>query len=102
MIALPLVLIRYFISNLKAGGGGGGGELGVNKKGTPLYSREDIREQYCINDKELQVLDRSQRKSLLGCFSNQGQVSSNPRRGPPTPFGRVLYQVSHPIQTIRL
>ena len=50
------------------------GELGVNKKGTPLYSREDIREQYCINDKELQVLDKSQRKSLLGCFSNQGQV----------------------------
>ena len=47
----------------------------MNKKGTPLYSREDIREQYCINDKELQVLDRSQRKSLLGCFSNQGQVS---------------------------
>ena len=51
-----------------------GGELGVNKKGTPLYSREDIREQYCINDKELQVLDKSQKKSLLGCFSNQGQV----------------------------
>ena len=52
------------------------GELNVNKKGTPLYSREDIREQYCINDKELQVLDKSQRKSLLGCFSNQGQVRS--------------------------
>ncbi len=51
-----------------------GAELGVNKKGTPLYSREDIREQYCINDKELQVLDKSQKKSLLGCFSNQGQV----------------------------
>ena len=50
------------------------GELGVNKKGTPLYSKEDIREQYCINDKELQVLDKSQRRSLLGCFSNQGQV----------------------------
>ncbi len=31
------------------------GELGVNKKGTTLYSKEDIREQYCINDKELQV-----------------------------------------------
>ena len=50
------------------------GELGVNKKGTPLYSKEDIREQYCINDKELQVLDKSQRRTLLGCFSNQGQV----------------------------
>ena len=62
-----------------------GGDLGVNKKGTPLYSREDIREQYCINDKELQVLDKSGRKSLLGCFSNQGQAGgSSPcaRTGP--------------------
>ena len=50
------------------------GDLGVNKKGTPLYSREDIREQYCINDKELQVLDKSGRKGILGCFSNNGQV----------------------------
>ena len=56
------------------------GELVVNKKGTPLYSREDIREQYCINDKELQVLDKSQRKSLLGCFSNQGQVNVKNKR----------------------
>ena len=51
-----------------------GGDLGVNKKGTPLYSREDIREQYCINDKELQVLDKTGRKGILGCFSNNGQV----------------------------
>jgi len=51
-----------------------GGDLGVNKKGTPLYSREDIREQYCINDKELQVLDRQGSKGFFGCFSNQGQV----------------------------
>ena len=50
------------------------GDLGVNKKGTPLYSREDIREQYCINDKELQVLDKTGRKGILGCFSNNGQV----------------------------
>ena len=70
----------------------------MNKKGTPLYSREDIREQYCINDKELQVLDRSQRKSLLGCFSNQGQVSRNPQRDLPSlsPFGRIPCQVSPP------
>ena len=50
------------------------GDLSVNKKGTPLYSREDIREQYCINDKELQVLDKSGRRGILGCFSNNGQV----------------------------
>ena len=78
-------------SDEEGGGGGGGkggagpaddgtmgkrrgGELGVNKKGTPLYSREDIREQYCINDKELQVLDRQGSKGFFGCFSNQGQV----------------------------
>ena len=53
---------------------GAAGELGVNKKGTPLYSKEDIREQYCINDKELEVLDKAGRRSILGCFSNQGQV----------------------------
>ena len=70
----------FFSDDATMGGRRGGrathaGELSVNKKGTPLYSREDIREQYCINDKELQVLDKSQRKSLLGCFSNQGQAS---------------------------
>ena len=72
--------VCIFSDDATMGGRRGGrathaGELSVNKKGTPLYSREDIREQYCINDKELQVLDKSQRKSLLGCFSNQGQVS---------------------------
>ena len=56
------------------GGRAAAGELNVNKKGTPLYSKEDIREQYCINDKELEVLDKAGRKSILGCFSNQGQV----------------------------
>ncbi len=59
----------------RAGGAAAGS---VNKKGVTLYSREDIREQYCINDKELEVLDRSQRKGFLGCFSNQGkQVGKN-------------------------
>ena len=71
----------------------------MNKKGTPLYSREDIREQYCINDKELQVLDRSQRKSLLGCFSNQGQVSRtrpNLRGGPlPLLLFSLLFRIVH-------
>ncbi len=47
-----------------------GGELGVNKKGTPLYSREDIREQYCINDKELQV-SRVQNGKLVRQKSRQ-------------------------------
>ena len=44
-----------------------------NKKGHPIYSREDIREQYCITRKELDVLEHSFRDSsaarLFGCFS---------------------------------
>ena len=44
-----------------------------NKKGHPIYSREDIREQYCITRKELDVLDHSFRDSsaarLFGCLS---------------------------------
>ena len=80
LFASPLCNIFPLSDDATMGGRRGGrathaGELSVNKKGTPLYSREDIREQYCINDKELQVLDKSQRKSLLGCFSNQGQAS---------------------------
>ena len=44
-----------------------------NKKGHPIYSREDIREQYCINRKELDVLEHSFKDStaarLFGCLS---------------------------------
>ena len=44
------------------------------KKGvaTPLYSREDIREQYCINSKEIEVLERSGRtgRGIFGCLSS--------------------------------
>ncbi|XP_063594567.1 uncharacterized protein LOC134771561 [Penaeus indicus] len=63
-----------------AGGdaGGGGGSVGVtrNKRGTPMYSREDIREQYCINDKELHALEASRRKPIFGCLtSGNTQVS---------------------------
>ncbi|XP_071746268.1 uncharacterized protein [Lepeophtheirus salmonis] len=57
---------------------GGGGDLSKNKKGIPLYSREDIREQYCINEKELHVLDKNQRKSFLGCFTNHNQSGISP------------------------
>ncbi|XP_054163726.1 uncharacterized protein LOC128961506 [Oppia nitens] len=42
-----------------------------NKKGHPIYSREDIREQYCITRKELDVLDRtSSAARLFGCLSS--------------------------------
>ena len=44
----------------------------------PMYSREDIREQYCINDKELQVLDSKRRKGFLGCFSDNTDKGLSP------------------------
>jgi len=39
------------------------------KKGTPIYSKEDIREQYCINEKELEVLEKGKKRSIFGCMS---------------------------------
>jgi hypothetical protein len=42
-----------------------------NKGATPLYSHEDIREQYCINSKELEALERARRgKGFFGCLSS--------------------------------
>ena len=70
------------------------GDLGVNKKGTPLYSREDIREQYCINDKELQVLDKTGRKGILGCFSNNGQVSLHTKYQSKVALQKFCYNVA--------
>ena len=49
-----------------------------HKSVIPVYSREDIREQYCINDKELQVLDNKRKKGLLGCFSDNGNSGISP------------------------
>ena len=46
-----------------------------HKSVIPVYSREDIREQYCINDKELAVLDNKRKKGLLGCFSDNGHAA---------------------------
>ncbi|GAB6030194.1 hypothetical protein CHUAL_005870 [Chamberlinius hualienensis] len=41
------------------------------KKGIPLYSKEDIREQYCITNKQLHVLETAQARKLFGCIPNQ-------------------------------
>ncbi|XP_043234783.1 serine/arginine repetitive matrix protein 2-like isoform X2 [Amphibalanus amphitrite] len=46
-------------------------ELTRNKRGTPVYSKEDIREQYCINEKEVHVLERLTSRSILNCFSER-------------------------------
>lgn len=48
-----------------------------NRKGHPIYSREDIREQYCITRKELAVLeDKRTTRGLFGCLAAQGQAGS--------------------------
>src|SRR2546426_211453 len=52
-----------------------------SKKGHPIYSREDIREQYCINKKELEVFEHgvNQHHRLFGCLSsNQLVPDSSP------------------------
>lgn len=52
-------------------------ELDENKKQGPktrsqqFYSKQDIVEQYCLNDKQLQVLNRvRQPPALFGCISS--------------------------------
>ena len=53
-----------------------------NKGATPLYSHEDIREQYCINSKELEALERARRgKGFFGCLSSH-KVSDPQCNGP--------------------
>ena len=58
---------------------GGHGDTAASRRSVvPVYSREDIREQYCINDKELQVLDSKKKKGILGCFSDNGNSGLSP------------------------
>ncbi|XP_022254842.1 uncharacterized protein LOC106470527 isoform X2 [Limulus polyphemus] len=45
-----------------------------NKKGHPIYSREDIREQYCITQKELEVLENAKRNRLFSCLAGQSNI----------------------------
>ncbi|XP_015780990.1 uncharacterized protein LOC107359058 [Tetranychus urticae] len=51
-----------------------------SKKGHPIYSREDIREQYCINRKELQVFEDNiyHQRGLFGCLSTSHLPDTNP------------------------
>ncbi|XP_021915530.1 uncharacterized protein LOC110827811 isoform X3 [Zootermopsis nevadensis] len=50
-----------------------------NKRGTPLYSKEDIREQYCITSKQLDVLERERGSGLFGCLSNYHESTCRSR-----------------------
>lgn len=46
-------------------------DISRNKRGTPLYSKEDIREQYCITDRQLDVLEKARNGGgFFGCLSN--------------------------------
>lgn len=38
---------------------------------TPLYSREDIKEQYCITSRQLDAVERSS-SGIFGCLSTRG------------------------------
>ncbi|RWS15444.1 uro-adherence factor A-like protein [Dinothrombium tinctorium] len=51
-----------------------------NKEGHPIYSREDIREQYCINRKELGVFEDGyfQETRLFGCLSTSHIPDKSP------------------------
>ena len=69
---LRLIIISLLIMT------GEGLQNGSKRSVVPVYSIEDIREQYCINDKELQVLDNKKKKGILGCFSDNGNSGMSP------------------------
>lgn len=50
-----------------------------NKKGHPIYSSEEIREQYCINSKELDFFEEGafERNNLFGCLSSSNLLEQS-------------------------
>lgn len=42
-----------------------------DRRATPLYSREDIKEQYCITSRQLDAVERSG-GGIFGCLTNRG------------------------------
>ncbi|XP_024084743.1 uncharacterized protein LOC106669477 isoform X2 [Cimex lectularius] len=53
-------------------------QSGRLKRGTPLYSKQDIREQYCINDRQLLGLEDTS-SGLFGCLSSYQDSSCSSR-----------------------
>ncbi|XP_019887672.1 uncharacterized protein LOC105280715 [Ooceraea biroi] len=56
------------------GGFGPGGAISVDswdRRATPLYSREDIKEQYCITSRQLDAVEKSG-GGFFGCLSTRG------------------------------
>ncbi|XP_014468959.1 PREDICTED: uncharacterized protein LOC106741436 isoform X2 [Dinoponera quadriceps] len=51
--------------------GGFGGPVDWDRRATPLYSREDIKEQYCITSRQLDAVEKSG-GGFFGCLSTRG------------------------------
>ncbi|XP_046753781.1 uncharacterized protein LOC124416603 isoform X2 [Diprion similis] len=94
------------------GVGGLHGDWG-ERRATPLYSREDIKEQYCITNRQLDAVERSG-GGIFGCLSSRGpspcasartSLLSACVRGAPSeenlfdaPYPRTFYHQPHPGQ----
>ncbi|XP_018372715.1 PREDICTED: uncharacterized protein LOC108767362 isoform X1 [Trachymyrmex cornetzi] len=58
--------------DLHSGFGGPGGVMDSwDRRATPLYSREDIKEQYCITSRQLDAVEKSG-GGFFGCLSTRG------------------------------
>ncbi|XP_076240258.1 uncharacterized protein LOC143182854 [Calliopsis andreniformis] len=53
------------------GASGGGISIDWDRRATPLYSREDIKEQYCITSRQLDAVEKSG-GGFFGCLSTRG------------------------------
>lgn len=68
----------------------------ANKKGMPIYSREDIREQYCINSKELDFFEdgayeSSAHSRVFGCLSSSNLFLSDTNQGTVSPCNKSSF-----------
>ncbi|XP_053981527.1 uncharacterized protein LOC128877909 [Hylaeus volcanicus] len=59
--------------DLHGGFGASGGNISIDwdRRATPLYSREDIKEQYCITSRQLDAVEKSE-GGFFGCLSTRG------------------------------
>ncbi|XP_076285149.1 uncharacterized protein LOC143211394 isoform X2 [Lasioglossum baleicum] len=59
--------------DVHGGFGASGGNISIDwdRRATPLYSREDIKEQYCITSRQLDAVEKSE-GGFFGCLSTKG------------------------------